>query len=465
MNWSYLKQRIRYGMQFFPFTLNTVLCGLAAWLVYRALYKPLPSKDTDQDTVSAFRPFIMLMGKIVFWMILALILISLLSTLIAWIYYLVLKSKQKSELQLSFTTETKTGRKNKLFLNAVIEGVRRPLLGFIKGRLFYDDYKLTDKFSLLSDKHKEQSFWRTAIMGKSRLTLPDIKEYQLRGGFVYFEDMLHLFSLAVPQQISGQFYQPPVLRDADDPDVAPKKTEELDVRIQQMRKVEGEYLNYKDFESGDDVRRIVWKVYAKSRELVVRMPERFEPYASHLYFYASFHAAVKAQWLGEGYLKEMLNYFKNAVWTVYDTLAKKEFDMRYIPDQQFNISENLPVAERNARTISNSEWHSDKTLSSYFNAKTGTVLCISSLTDPVELAQILEQSDASTVIYFIKLSRTFRHFAPFTWVKRLIFQSPGDRLNRLRDRWTFSPMRFQIQAKEKEIERLLKASSVVSTVM
>lgn len=465
MNWKYIRQRIRYGLQFFPFTLNTFICLLAAWAGYALLYKPLPGKDADENTVSAFRPFIILMGKIALWVIIALVLLSVLSTVTTWLYYLWLKKKQDATLQLSFTTETAKGRKNKLFLNAALEGVRRPLLGFVKGRLYYDDYQLTDKFSLLSNKRKEQSFWRSAISGRSRLALPDIREYQLRGGFVFFEDMLHLFSLAVPQKIGGQFYQPPVLREEEDKEVAPKKTETLDVRIDQMRRVEGEYLNYKDFEAGDDVRRIVWKVYAKNRDLVVRMPERFEPYASHLYFYASFHAAVKAQWLGEDYLKEMLNYYKNTVWTIYDTLSRKEWDMRYIPDQSFNVPENLPVAERNARIISNSEWQTDKTLAAYFNPKQGTVLCVSSLTDPHELSRMLEQCDGSTVVYFVKLSHTFRHFVAFGWLKRLIFLPPRDRLSRLRTRWTFSPMRFQLLSREKELQQLIAHSGVTSAVM
>lgn len=460
-----MKQRIRYGMQFFPFTLNTLVCALVAWLAYYILYKPLPDKVKEEDTVSAFRPFIILMGKIALWLIIVLILLSVLSTLITWAYYLWLKHKKNAVLQLSFTTESKNGKNHKLFMNAAIDGVRRPLLGFIKGRLYYDDYKLTDKFPLMSNRRKENSFWRGAITGKSRLALPDIKEYQLQGGFVFFEDMLHLFSLAVPQPVGGQFYQPPVLRNEEEQEVAPKKTETLDVRIDQMRKVEGEYLNYKDFEAGDDVRRIVWKVYAKSRDLVVRMPERFEPYASHLYFYASFHAAVKTQWLSEGYLKEMLNYYKNSVWTVYDTLSKKEWEMRYIPDLSFNVPENLSLAEKSARIISNSDWHDDKTLGSYFNVKSGTVLCISSFTDPQELARVLEQCDASTVVYFVKLSRTFRHFVPFTWLKRILFMPPKDRLSKLKSRWTFSPMRFQVQNKEKEIEQLLQRSNVTSTIM
>ena len=224
--------------------------------------------------------------------------------------------------------------------------------------------------------------------------------------------------------------------------------------------MEGEYLNYKDFEAGDDVRRIVWKVYAKNRELVVRIPELYEPYASHLYFYASFHAAVKSQWLGEGYMKEMLNYYKNNVWTILDTLSKKEWEMRYIPDQSFKVPEDLSKAEKNSRIISNSNWHKDTSLSQYYNVRHGAVLCISSMTDTEELRNVLEKCDASTMIYFVKCSQVFRHFVAWSWLKRLMFLPPKDRLNKLRARWVFSPIRYQVQKREKEIEDILNKSSV-----
>jgi hypothetical protein len=454
------KQRFRYYSQYFPFTLNTFLCLVAAWFSYKLLYRT-PAKDEP----SPFAPFILLMCKMVFWFIVALVGLSVLSTIFSWAYYLWLKQKKGTKLEVSFTTETRKGKSNRLFMNSAIEGAWRPILGFVKGRLFYDNNEMTDKFSLLSNKRKKDSFARLAIAGRSRMALPDIKEYELRGGFVYFQDMLHLFSLAVKQPISGHFYQPPLLTNEEDKDVFPKKTETMDVRIDQIRRTEGELLNYKGFESGDDVRRIVWKVYAKNRDLVVRVPELFVPYASHLYFYASFHANVKNQWLGEGYLKEMLNYYKNNVWTVYDTLSHKEWEMRYIADQSLSISENLSEDERTARIISNSGWHTDRSLADYFKPKQGAVLCISSLVDVKELESMLEQCDASTVVYFVKVSKVFRHFVPLGWLQRLLFRSPKDRLNKLRTSWTFSPMRVQIQKREKEIEELLKRSVVTTGIL
>jgi hypothetical protein len=461
MNWKQIKWKISYYWQYFPFTLNTVLCVVAAWAAYKLLYTP-PAKG---DEPSSLLPFVILMGKLVLWFLVALAGLSVISTFGTFLFYLLLRNDKGYKLKVEFTTETAKGKKNKLYLHAMIEGVIRPMLGFIKGRLYYDDNVMTDRFSMLSNKRKDQSIIRYAISGMSRMELPDIKEYELKGGFIYFEDMLHIFSLAASQQVSGHFYQPPVLTEAEDYEVFPKKTETMDVRIEQLRRVEGEYLNYKDFEAGDDVRRIVWKVYAKNRELVVRMPELYEPYASHLYFYASFYAEVKAQWMSEGYLKEMLNYYKNSVWTIYDTLGHKEWEMRYIPDQAFNIPEQLSEDDKAARIISNSTWHKDASLGQYFNPRTGAVLCVSSLTDPVELKNLLDRCDASTVVYFVKVSNVLKHFAPLNLIGRALFLPPKDRLSRLKTSWTFSPIRFQVNKREKEIEAVLKGSSVIMGVM
>jgi len=463
MDRKQLIRKLRYYFQYIPFTLNTLLYAAAFYIAWRLLYRPAPKK-LEEDTDS-FRQIVLLLAKMAFWFLLVFVGVSVLSTIISWIYYKWLQQKQNKRLQVQFTNETKKGKQNRLYMEASLEGAFRPVLGFVNGRLFYDDLLLTDKFALLSNKRKENSLKRLAIAGKSRLQLPDIKEYQLKGGFVYFEDMLHIFSLAIRQPVSGQFYQPPTLQEEHEQDVFPKKTETTDVRIDQLRRVQGDYFNYKDFETGDDVRRIVWKVYARNRDLVVRVPEIFEPYASHVYFYASFEASVKQQWLNDDYLREMLNYYKNNVWTIYDALSKKEWDIRYIPDQQFTLPEELPARERASRVISNSTWQKGQNLGQYFNARYGTVLCVSSLTDLKELQQVLDKCDGSTVIYFVKLSRTFRHFVAWSLLKRILFLSPKDRLSRLRTKWTFAPMRLQLQKREKEIEAMLAKAAATSGVI
>lgn len=445
------KNRILYLFQFVPLTWSTVFWGMIFFVSYKILHEPL----TKENATNTQLPFVRLMGEFIAWLIGALILLSLVSTIVAWLYFIILHKRGKSALQVAFFTEEKANKK-KQFLEAVLPGVIRPVLGFVKGRLFYDNEQLTDKFGLLSGRQKNNSILRDAIKGKSRIVLPDIKEYQIKGSIVFFEDMLQLISLPVRQVMGGNFYQAPDTLLERVEDVAPKKTETMDIRIEQLRKVEGEFLNYKDFESGDDVRRIVWKVFAKNRDLVVRIPERMEPYASHLYFYASFYNSLSAVFSGSEYLAEMLNFYKINVWSVYRELQKKEWKIKYVPDQQFMLEDQDGTAEKDERILSNSQWQHSLSTKNYFPPKKGTVLVISSLTDPKELAQLLEELDPGVQIFYIQLSEILRQYVALGWIKGLFLIPAPDRLSKLKSTWVFSPLRKQILKNEKQIKALLQ---------
>ncbi len=455
MKWKNLRNRLRYYLQYFPLTPNAFVTAIALWLCFRVIK---PDAAVKGEELSSFRPLILLMGSTALWFVVALIAFSVLTTFVCWLYYIWLQAGP-NHYQLEFDFKPADKRKG-LWMETLLKKARRPFLGFIKGRLFYDDYKMTDKFTLASNRRKAQQFWREGVSGKSMLQLPDIKEYAVKGGVIYFEDMLQLFSLPVGQGIKGHFYQAPGQVDIDNRDALPRKTEQTDTRIDQLRKVEGEYLNYKGFESGDDVRRIVWKVYAKSRELVVRVPEIFDPYASHVYFYASFYTDLKPARKGNDFAAEMLNYYKERVWTVYETLADKEWEVKFIPDQQLQVPEQFNGKAFVQRVISNSAWQGDRELTGYFEPRYGSVLCISSLNEPGEVKTLLEQCSGDTVVYYVKLSDTFRTFLPWNWLKRIFVLTPEDRLKRIRTRWLLTPLRLQLGKREKEIEQALQNSQV-----
>ncbi len=455
MKWKRLKQQFRYYSQYFPFTYNTFAIGIAVWIMF-AILKPAPT--AKEETVSSFRPIVLLMGKIAIVFVLALIALSVLSCLICWLHFIWVQKKGKASLTAQFRSEE--GKKG-IGLEVILGKAHRPLLGFIKGRLFYDQNKMSEKFTLASNKRRKKKLWREAVTGKIRLLLPDIKEYTINGGFVYFEDMLQLCSLPVRQKMTGHFYRLPDKVFREQKSAEPKTTEDSDIRIDTLRKVQGEYLNYKDFESGDDVRRVVWKVYARSRDLVVRIPEIYDPYASHIYFYASFHAG----WINDqvdGFAAEMLNFYKNKVWTAFETLSHQEVEIRYISDQYAGEIDTLSDKEAVRRVISRSAWHNNGSLDNYYKPSRGSVLCISSFSEPEEISMLLQSCSADTVVYYVKLSHTFRNFLPWTWLKRIFIQAPDDRLKRIRSRWLFSPMRIQILKREKIIESILKDSNVIS---
>lgn len=454
MKRSNLIKRARYYLQYFPFSLNAFILAIALWICFQVIK---PDEAAKGEELSSFAPLIMLMGKTALWFIVALIGFSVLTTFLCWLYFIWQQSRHDYRLEFTFKP---SGSDNGLWLETLLKKARRPFLGFIKGRLYYDGYQMTDKFMLASNKSQPNKFWRAGITGKSKLELPDIKEYAIQGGFIYFEDMLQLFSIPVRQKIKGHFYQAPEQVTLQEKESVPRKTDTTDIRIDQLRKVQVEYLNYKDFENGDDVRRVVWKVYAKNRELVVRIPEIFDPYASHIYFYASFHSGFRQT--GNDFSAEMLNYYKNRIWSVYETLTQKGFEVKFIPDQVLAITEQNNIKEYVQRVISNSFWHQDKELTDYFEPRYGSVLCISSFSAIQEVKDMLESCSPDTVVYYVKLSDTFHTFLPWTWLKRIFILSPDNRLKRIRSRWLLTGLRMQLLKREKEIEQALQKSDVIA---
>jgi len=455
MNWKYFGKRLRYYVQYLPFTINALLAALALWWAFHTLYPTTTGTETE---VSSFRPLIKLMALTALWFLLALIILSVGTTIAAWLHCLWLRNRQ--QIQLEFSTKPEPSGRGML-IETQIKKVRRPFLGFVKGRLLYNQYALTDKFLLASNQRRPGSFWRQGVTGRSRLLLPDIQEYTIEGGFIYFEDMLQLISLPVRQRLQGHIFRPPTNVDIEERNAVARKTEQTDIRIDELRRVEGAFLNYKDFESGDDVRRIVWKLYARNRELVVKIPETHDPYASHIYFYASFYSDLPTGKLDNAFGAEMLNFLKNRVWTAYDVLASRDLEVRFIADQELHTSDEGSMPEQVQRTISNSNWHRYKNLSDYFQPRFGAVLVISSLTDAAELRQMLDRSSADTVVYFVRLSDAFRHFLPWTWIQRIFLLPPDDRLKKIRSRWMLHPLRFQLQKREKALSAVLESSNVI----
>ncbi len=156
------------------------------------------------------------------------------------------------------------------------------------------------------------------------------------------------------------------------------------IRIDEMRKVEGEFLNYKNFETNDDVRRIVWKIYAKNKELVVRIPETNDPYASHVYFYASFYNNISNDFYKK-FNDVFLNSYKTIVWNVFEQLYSQNNSIKYITDQEVKSVYADDELQKIKYIISTSVWQQSKDIASYFNNQYGSVICISSLTDAKQL--------------------------------------------------------------------------------
>lgn len=421
-----------------------------ALFVYFLFFKAKPNDETVD--LNSFLPLIVLLAKIGFWVLLGLVVFSILSTILAYILYRVRRKNKLASFQLNLSHKNQD---NSILINPVLERALRPILGYISGSLLLKDKAMSPAFVLASTKFKKNSLRANALYGSARLQFPDIQAYQVYGTVLYFEDMLRMIRLSVKEPLHKDFINPPMPTISDEPEIQPESTKEMEVRIEQMRNVEGEYLNYKQFEYGDDVRRIVWKIYGKNRELIVRNAEMRNPFASKVEMFASFHVAV-ANIVMEGNLgKILLNSYKNAIWSLYQSLAQKqEWDLVFVPEQQGKSLAD-DEQERVALQIVQSNWQDKDDIGAYFDVKKGTVFCIHSLTDVYALEQFLENGGADKFIYMAYLSDAFKAHQQ-NWLKRLFFFDK-DSVSRKANQSIFElPIKKQVLKNEALLSRLLK---------
>jgi len=237
-------------------------------------------------------------------------------------------------------------------------------------------------------------------------------------------------------------------------DAVPNSSEDMNTRIPTMRRVEGDYLNYKNYEPTDDPRRIVWKIYARNKELVIKIPEVFNPFASHLYLIPSFYK----EWKGNTKLEtELLNGYKDKLRYLTDSLLKQGASLKVISDQEVSSSFEVSEDEKILYKISTAHWQNSKSLQDLVKPNSHAFICISSLT-PALMLESLPLLKPGAVLFYTKVSETYR----WAWLKKgllnigNIFFRLNDRSNLSLALWWFSPLGRKVRRNEKAIEKILE---------
>lgn len=439
--------RLKYFSIFVPFRLYLVLFALGIWIA--TWFIGLQPSNIN----SSFSDVLHLLVKVLLWFGAIILSLSLLSVLVPYIIFLVKKKTGHDAVTIETASKEMVGTTKQL-VKMNISPLLQPLFGFLNYRLVYDENKLSPKFTPINASKKLQ-FFNTTKENLYHWPLPEIKEYSIDKVVIYFEDIFQFFSLSTTVKTKDSFFTKPVKKDLQEMNLSPKKTEEQTTRIEELRRVEGEYLNYKNFEDNDDVRRIVWKIYAKNKELVVRMPEVLDPFASHLYLYASYNDG-----LGVGnntiIAQRGLNYFKTAIWGAYNRLKQQGFDVRFIPDQATKLHNADSEETKTEYIISTSTWQNEKKLKEYVNVKDASVVCISSLTPAVDLTEMLDILSNDTSIIFVKLSNSFNKQGIIKWVRWLFLQEEKEADNRNLMQWNLSAAKRKMMQNEKAIGDILK---------
>ncbi|TAD86859.1 MAG: DUF58 domain-containing protein [Bacteroidetes bacterium] len=449
-------QRLSYWRIYAPLRLYFLLFiafGLLGWW-WLGYHTP--------STPGAVSTILLLLLKVTFTFVGSLLVLSFLSVAVpfsmAW--------WQKKRGTLLATLQNESSAPNAAHhqtLQIEVKPLVQPMFGFLQYRVVYDGTNRSPKFTLLK-KGAPLTLFQTVQKGSYNWPLPAIRQYEVEHLVIYFEDLFQFFSLTCKLPLRQSFYTKPSAGAVSEQSVVPQKTETEQVRIEELRRVEGEMLHYKNFENNDDVRRIVWKIYAKNKDLVVRTPENLDPFASHLYFYCSFFDSLGIK--GHPALETTgLNGFKNACWTVYEQLKKQGAEIKFLADQPLPTRYLTDAAQQAEYQLAVSQWHQNQALTSYVNAKIASVVCVHGLADPKALEMLLNDAATGLHVVLVRLEKTVATPGFFSWLRWIFLQEEKEKEKTNGVRWLLSPMRRKMLANEKKLEALIKQSEATLIVI
>lgn len=443
--------KIKYYFHFFPLTPNFFLGAFGLCISYLWLDSNYFTED------SSFAPLISITGIILIKLILAIIALGLLSVLACWLFF-ILTQTNKITIKIGEGIHQTAGWAK---VKVEISHVLRPFLGYVKIRLFDDKFDSFNEITLENNIPQLNSWLRAGISGQKQLWLYDRKVYHFDRCQIYFQDYFRLFSFGFFIPTTQRLYTTPPVKKKDAETPEPNSSETQENRVLTIRKVEGEWLNYKNYEASDDPRRIVWKIYAKNKELVIKTPEIFNPFASHITWLPSFYQTVNAPSKIE---RVLLNFYKDKLRILFDSLQKNATPVKLIQDQSL-ASEPFEVneADRLLYQISASEWQQTVAPSTLLKPNSNSIICISSLctADEIERLPLL---GPETIVFYVKLSEVYR----WAWITKgtlaifnILFRI-DDNKKVYQLSWIFSGTYRRVRRNEKLIEKSLSSIAIQS---
>ena len=437
---------------FIPFTLHFVV--FMAVLIFG--YMKLRSLSKLPD--SAYTGIFELLLSVALYVSTAINCLGFITVASSFMYFKWKDKKNNIDLKLSINTES--FHKSAKQANLQIHPILLPLMGFLKIRLVYDKRHISDKISPVSVTN---TFFNFSFNGRFNWSLPQIREYQVEKVMIYFEDFFQFFSFVVTIDTSGRFFISPLQQDLQPLSAFPRKTEETTVRIEELKRVEGELINYKNFETNDDVRRIVWKIYARNKELVVRIPEIMDPYASHVYLYASFHSDFTVT--GNNTVEiPFLNYYKTICWSVYKQLSEKGLEVRYVADQPVSTTTVAMPEEIVRYSVAISNWQHETSLKEFIKPGSASVVVVSSLSNAEQVRAFIESHGSGISFVFVPLTSCFKQVGVKDWVKWLFIESEDHYTSLYKAKWNASPLRFKLKENEKELMAIMNQATKATII-
>lgn len=267
-----------------------------------------PERAGDEVPTLQISDFIQLLISLAFWFLLSMFLLATISVLFSFLVFQFGKKNKYADLLHAGSKNVKSG-----YLQGNIPFYIKPLLGKLQAMVWY------------KDDTQQASFFSKLPIGKFLMELPvvHIKVYNVQEIELLFLDFLRMYRLPATVYGVGTFLKHPKEIPLEEVFTQPKIYSEENETSSQILPNPEEWLQFKHFESGDDVRRILWKLYAKNKDLFVRHQEPYTQYSSKLsllvFFELDPHFSRK---LNMEMQQHLLNFYKQAVYTIYLELSK-----------------------------------------------------------------------------------------------------------------------------------------------
>ncbi|MBI3509195.1 MAG: DUF58 domain-containing protein [Bacteroidetes bacterium] len=440
-------RKISYWLGFTVMRWQLIATLLCVWAIYGFTDEHFKIYDNSDQSLLILHAFLPVLAR-------ALLLVlgfSVLTSLCSYLWFIFRYRSKKVSVTLKFG-DGQQALAGMVPYRLTVKGIFRPLLGTVRGKLVFTGMKLSSPVLLDENNFPKGSILRQSISGKGETMLHDRGIYDVEEIHLQFFDALRIIMLPFSIHVSNQFYTLPQKQEEKLIKANPNTTEEQLQRIEIPKRVEGEYLNYKDFETGDDVRRIVWKIYARSKELVVRIPETMDPYASHLYFYASFFRADRDV-SEEVFETELLNGYKDRLRNILDSLQLNGFEVRMPHDQETPKLAGVGDKKNDLFHITAAHWQKDKRPVEFVEPRKAAFVCVSSLVPAQDVARAMDNLPMYVPVVAIKLSDGIPSVFRFRF-KNIFFKPEPQPADSLRSRWLLSPMRARLKKNERELQSL-----------
>lgn len=436
--------RFKYWSVYTIFRWQFILLAVAMWLVYQWLVYNI--KITGTDDWLRINDWL----NVIFWATAGLMGFSILTLLAAFLVmrYRIRRGKTQVNVSLPGDHVPQAGI---VTLEATIKNVLRPILGTVELRIIFPDWKISDRIILDENKRTWFSPFNT-VSGKAELDLHNRGLHRVEEVQIVLTDMMKLICIPITLHSQNKLLTLPRELKEEEFKIFPTATEEQDIRINIPKRVQGEFLSYKDFESGDDIRRIVWKIYARTGDLIVRIPETRDPYASHVYVCLGFYNEL-IDGFNDVSGRELLNVYKDYLRQVYEAVKRNQYSVRLIKDQEMTDEPDADV-EPDIYFISTAHWQKDETPSEIFDTPKAAVICLSSAVPSEEVERLFSKLPMHVPVIVFGLSSAFGK--PFRFSPRkLFFKDKKHPLNEVRRTWWISPLRKKLQMNEERIRGIV----------